>query len=373
MPIPEPLRAGCAGTNRTRRAEFASRWRVRSPDRRAAVTPVRRGKSGAAKGSALLTVLWLAAALSAVAFAVATTVRGETERATNAAEGTRAYYLAAGAVERAALHVLWGRTYVEPNGVSRYYSGAMPVLPMAFPGGMAVVEVIPENAKLNVNTATVNELSRLLGALRVNGERAREIVMAIEDWRKPSSEPTLFDQFYLSMAPSFRARHASFEEIEEVLLVRGMTTDLFYGSYDRNPANGALVPRVGLKDCLSVFGNGASVDVNTAPAPVLTAVGVPPEAADAIVQRRRFAPFRTEGDLAEARQAAGQGGGRLRIGGNSIFTLRATARLRLPNGRLSDLRRTVAGTIKILTGEPGTAQANAPYHFLRWYDSAWSE
>ena len=76
----------------------------------AAVTPVVRGKSGAAKGSALLTVLWLAAALAAVAFAVATTVRGETERATNAAEGTRAYYLAAGAVERAALHVLWGRT-----------------------------------------------------------------------------------------------------------------------------------------------------------------------------------------------------------------------------------------------------------------------
>ncbi len=61
------------------------------------------------RGSALLGVLWLSAALAAVAFSLATTVRGEAERASTAADGARAYYLAVGGIERTALHVNWGR------------------------------------------------------------------------------------------------------------------------------------------------------------------------------------------------------------------------------------------------------------------------
>ena len=57
---------------------------------------------------------------------------------------------------------------------------------------------------------------------------------------------------------------------------------------------------------------------------------------------------------------------RLRVGGNSIFTLRATARLRRPDGGLSDLRRTVAAQVKFMP--PGY---DSPYHILRWYDNAW--
>jgi hypothetical protein len=55
----------------------------------------------------------------------------------------------------------------------------------------------------------------------------------------------------------------------------------------------------------------------------------------------------------------------LGIGGHSIFTVRATARLRLQNGQLSDLRRTEAALVKLMP-----AGYDAPYHILRWYDSA---
>ena len=44
-----------------------------------------------------------------------------------------------------------------------------------------------------------------------------------------------------------------------------------------------------------------------------------------------------------------------------------TARLRLANGQLSDLRRTVAAQVKFMP--PGS---DAPLHILRWYDTAWS-
>lgn len=58
---------------------------------------------------------------------------------------------------------------------------------------------------------------------------------------------------------------------------------------------------------------------------------------------------------------------RLVLGTGSITTLRATARLRLQNGQLSDMRRTVSALVKFA---PTTK--DAPYHVLRWYDQgAW--
>jgi len=55
------------------------------------------------------------------------------------------------------------------------------------------------------------------------------------------------------------------------------------------------------------------------------------------------------------------------VEGNSIVTMRATARLRLPNGQLSDLKRTVAAQVKYMR-----AGQDPPVHILRWYDTAWS-
>ena len=55
-----------------------------------------------------MAVLWLSAALAAIAFSLASTVRGELERASTQLDGTRAYYLAAGGLERALLYMQWG-------------------------------------------------------------------------------------------------------------------------------------------------------------------------------------------------------------------------------------------------------------------------
>jgi hypothetical protein len=66
-------------------------------------------------------------------------------------------------------------------------------------------------------------------------------------------------------------------------------------------------------------------------------------------------------------QSIGAANVRLRVGGNSIVTFRATAQLRLANGHLSDLKRTVAAQVKFMpTGY------DSPIHILRWYDMAWS-
>jgi general secretion pathway protein K len=319
------------------------------------------------RGGALLTVLWLVAALSAIAFSVATTVRTETERTSTHIEQVRAYYLATGALDRALLWMSWGSGPRRPDGRPMFYEQGMAALNMDFPSGIASVEIIPESARLNVNRATPDEMGRVFLAMGLPPERAQVLVESIIDWRteRPGGSP--LDAFYLMMGPTFRVRHASFEQIEELLYVRGVTPDLFYGTWARNP-NGVLVRLPGLKDCFTVYGINDAYDINTTPAPVLMAIGLPPDLTAQIVQRRAVRPFMTQAELGPILGAAGPAGGKLRVGGNSTFTLRATATLRAqPPAYVSDVRRSASLVVKFNTN---LKEDLTPYWILRWYDNA---
>ena len=316
-----------------------------------------------ARGTALLAVLWLSAALATIAISLADTVRGEAERSATAVDGLRSQHLAVGGLRRAILYLDWGRTHPETPRFKPFG----PFFVFDFPEGQTVVEVIPETAKFNINTVQHDDLFHLLVNLGVDPARAQEIAAAIVDWRSPS--PDLhgpFDGFYASLHPPYLAPHANFQEVEELLSVRGITPDLFYGAWQTAPAGAPqpLALRTGLADCVSVFGSTGQFDVNTAAPAVLASMGVPPEGVAALVQQRRVQPFLKPEDLAPFAQIAGPGFPRLRIGGFTMFTLRSTARLRLVNGQLSDLRRTVAALVKFAPPSNETS-----YHILRWYDT----
>jgi general secretion pathway protein K len=251
-----------------------------------------------------------------------------------------------------------------PNGMARYHDPEIPFMKMFFPTGEAVVEVIPETSKLGVNTAEPPELMRLMLALGLDPEAAAAVTAGILDWRQPADRITPFDAFYLTRSPSFRARHASMEQIEELLMVRGVTPELFYGRYDRTP-EGTLAPRSGLRDCLttySTYGLGNGIDINTADPAVLLAVGVPPAGVEAILSFRRMGPIR-EPQMNMLGALLGGAIGRLRRGGDGVVTLRSTARLNLPDGRLSDLRRTVSAVVRF--NRFGSAER---YSIMRWRD-----
>ena len=317
------------------------------------------------KGAALLAVLWLSAILAAIAFSLATTVRGETERKSTLSEGVRAYYVATGALERALAYIEWGPGHRYPDNRPRYFEPGMARLNFDFPSAVATVEVIPESSKFDINSIPPQELHRLLLNLGAEPPRAQEITMAVMDWRHPSRtpQPSVFDQIYLSSNPSFRARHASLEETEELLLVKGMTPELYHGSYVRDAA-GRLQPRAGLKDCVSVYGSAGPFDINAAQPALLTTIGISPEVVTAIQQRRYATPFRNGSEIAQFAQFGGPGFTRLAIGGNTIFTLRSTARLRVGEGRYSDMTRTVSAVYKF------HKSGYTPWiEVLRWYDS----
>jgi general secretion pathway protein K len=304
--------------------------------------------------------------LATIAFSLAATVRGEIERTSTALDGARAYFLATGALERALLYMQWGQQYRLPDGSSRYYTPWSRQLRFAFPSGEAVVEVAPETAKVDLNSASREDLLRLLAALGAAPEQAQVVTAAILDWRSmpPEGRLTEFDRYSLSLVPSFRPRHASFQEVEELLLVRGMTPELYHGTLERD-RQGRLAARTGLKDCVTVYGGGSQVDVNAAPPEVLAAAGIGPAGVAAILETRRMNPFRSPQQL-RALGFPEQALRRLVIGGGPVYTLRATARLRLADGKLSDLSRSAGVTVSM--NSPGYEPA---FLVLRWHGRTW--
>jgi hypothetical protein len=307
-------------------------------------------------------VLWISAALAALGFSLASTVRGETDRTSTEIDEVRGYYLATGAVDRAAVELLW--SIASQPGERKIKQGSAWV-DYTFPSGVAHVELIPETAKLDINTVPPDRLARLIAALGVEPGTAMEITQGIVARRGGTAGANS-----LPPGPTFPGTPASFQEIEELLSVSGVTPEIFYGTYiptqgDPGAGGGRLIRRHGLVECLSVFGSGNLVDANTADPAVLAALGLTPDGIQLLL-RERVVPL-TPARLAQLQPMLGPGAQFLRLEGNSILTIRATAQVRLANGQLSDMKRTVAALVKYMPSGYST-----PIHILRWYDTTWS-
>ena len=305
------------------------------------------------------------AALGAIALSVSTTVRSELEHTSSVADGLRAHYLATGSLDRGIQWMLWGAGARNPNGTARFWDRTKPRMFMTYPTGDVVVEMIPETAKLNVNQASEEELLRVVSGLTGDPARAAQVVAGIVDWRGTGSGRMSLDSYYLALGPTFRARHASLEEIEELLFVRGVTPELFYGNYVED-TQGHLSARGGLRDSLSVWGTRSNVDANGASPAVLEAIGMNPTDAGTLVRMRMQKPFETVDDV----RKLGLPTTRLQVGVGTMWTMRATARLRRPDGTPSETVRSASAVIKYWD-DPRLHPS--PVQVLRYYGDAWSE
>ena len=86
----------------------------------------------------------------------------------------------------------------------------------------------------------------------------------------------------------------------------------------------------------------------------------------AVVARRQTRPFANPAEIAEL----GWQSPRFSVlPGIAIYTLRATARLRGPDGAYAETVRTASATIKLFN----PLLSPHPMEVLRWYDDAWSQ
>lgn len=113
--------------------------------------------------------------------------------------------------------------------------------------------------------------------------KAEELLASIKDWIDADEEVTgagAEGAYYAGLDPPYTAKNATLDCIEELLMVKGMTRELFYGS-GGSP---------GLARCLTVAMGDGKININTAPKAVLRALAA--EITDEDVER--FEEYRRE-------------------------------------------------------------------------------
>lgn len=294
------------------------------------------------RGAALITVLWLTAALAIIGFSVAAAVRGELGRAENSLDGARAELLARGAIDRM-FFFLTNPPFEAPGFIPDYLPGQQRMY-WRFPGGDVLVELLPESGKLNLNSALPQQIQTVLLAAGYPANLAQGLTEAILDWRTaPPGGVSPLDSYYLSLSPTFRPHHASFQRVEELLMIRGVTPHLYHGGRERIPGGG-VIARPGLVDLFSVQGATVPVDINSAPPAVLASVGLNAGEIQSIVAVRRRMPYPPQA-LSDLQLSAGPALRVLRAGQDQAYTIKATARPRLAGGGLSDFRWTSSALV----------------------------
>lgn len=107
--------------------------------------------------------------------------------------------------------------------------------------------VTDEASKLNLNTATEQQLRRLIGFVAADDPEINVpwIVDAILDWRDADTNPRGEQadtelEYYQNLDPPYRVKNGPLETVEELLLVKNVTGQILYGEdFDRN---GLLTP-----------------------------------------------------------------------------------------------------------------------------------
>jgi len=147
--------------------------------------------------------------------------------------------------------------------------------------------------------------------------------------------------------------------------VPGVTPEVFYGNYTQD-AEGRLYARGGLRDVLSVWGTRGQYDVNGAAPALLEGIGLAPPQVQAILARRAQRPFQS---MTEVQAVAGSTQ-QLRVGGISMWTIRANARLRHADGSTSEVVRSAGAVAKVWMDG---SHRGSPVQVIRYYPDYWSD
>jgi len=228
------------------------------------------------RGVALIIVLLMVSIIVALTIQFNRDTRSEVYGAANVSDGIRLRYIAESGfyvgealllADKTAFDGLtepWANTEMIALKSEEFFDNGAFKLAIQDEGGK-----IPINSLVNGNAYNPlirDLLLRLLTGpyFRMEQRKAEEIRDAIKDWIDADDEVTgsgAEGEYYAGLARPYAAKNAPIDCIEELLMVKGVTRELFYGAGE-SP---------GLAQCMTVFGDGR-ININTAPKPVLRAL-----------------------------------------------------------------------------------------------------
>ena len=221
-------------------------------------------------GFALMAVVWIITLLSVVALSFAAMAKVDTYATMGFKESMEQKYLAEAGIQRAVVEIMYKRalkmhttadttTMIKTDGTA--YTRELGT-------GGYTFRVTDESGKIDINALTdktgilLNNLLRNFGS---SEEEANTIVDSILDWKDTDDSHRLNgaeNSYYMSLPTPYRAKNASFETLEELILVKGMTRDVLYGNEKRK----------GIIHLITVHSGAATLNMNNAPKEVLMAI-----------------------------------------------------------------------------------------------------
>ena len=246
------------------------------------------------RGVALITVLLIISILIAVAVELNRSSRAEIYEAANISDGIKLTYIAkSGFYAGAALLVNSQLNYVSLRDEWAHAEVMSLKSQTLFPDGYFVVNMEDEAGKIPLHKlANGNEynmdireiLLRLLTLpeFGLDQSKAGDIADAIKDWIDADEEITppggAETSYYATLNPPYAAKNLPLDCIEELLMIKGITKELFSGTNERP----------GLAQFVTIYGDGF-ININTAPKMVLRSLSpdISSTAADKMDEYRR--------------------------------------------------------------------------------------
>ncbi|HVO95956.1 MAG TPA: hypothetical protein VMT22_24085 [Terriglobales bacterium] len=255
------------------------------------------------RGVALIMVLWIFIFLFAVAFEFSTSAREEAGAAHRYSDETQGYYIATAGFERGLYEFISQQTpnaRLQPDQKKEdLFDGDWRENTLG--AGTYRFRLIDEGGKININRVDDVSLRRILTNLGLEANARDILVDSIMDWRDADDlhrANGAENDYYLSLSPPYTAKNGALETVEDLLWIRGMTPDLFYGYADRDDQSTDSTRRVGLREIFTVDSPIDRVNLRTAGAEVIHALsGISLEKCRAFVEERKKLSDKTLADL----------------------------------------------------------------------------
>jgi general secretion pathway protein K len=272
------------------------------------------------RGIALIMVLFVLVFLSVIVMEFCFTIRMEATVTRNFKEGEEAYFCAQAGLNKAIIELMKAKsavkkaeaskaTLVEGEAVQEEEEWRPRDTPYSFSLGDRECEILisDEGGKININTDNVNLLRKLVeDGCGIQGSERDTIVDSILDWRDSDKNHRLNgaeDDYYMSLPEPYHARNENFVVTEELLLVKGVTDEVFYGSGKKGQTSSQsevkkedqgetenklrIGPTKGLSELVTVYSDSDKINVNNAPYDVLMILpGMTSETARKIIDLR---------------------------------------------------------------------------------------
>lgn len=317
-------------------------------------------------GVILIALLWILTGLSVIALSFSRESFIEVAAGRNAQSLEMSYFIARAGIETTIYQLLKKRSTSPAQGTT--VSEIPDPLDLGtvkgnFGGGSYKVDIQDESGKININLVSEQQLLALVEASGIGQPDAGIITDSILDWRDADTAHRLNgaeDDYYQTMNPPYKVKNGRIDTVEELLLVRGITPEYFYGRAE-SASDGSGNHPYGLSRLLTVYSARSQININFAPLAVLKSIpGMPAAAADMIYERRQSKPFK---DVAEMNREipiplSTQAMQLLTTGQTGILTITAAA-----NAENSKARRIVRTIISLSPG------ADTLYQTLYWNEN----